>query len=221
MISTGRLKNESAVAYEAWRHYAEMGEERTIEKVAAKLQKSFTIIARWSRVHHWQERIITWQHEDAQRQIDAKAKAALESARLVEKRKQQVHDRAWEMAQKLFEKATAMLNTPLLESQVGADEVHTTPDGKTTTIKRTILTPAGWTFGTAAKIIETSDALARLALGMPQKVHALTDKEGGALPTVAPPMQLVVNVTRDPDDPIRAIITGSGNGERPAAHQRP
>jgi hypothetical protein len=211
LIPTTRLPNESPPAYEAWLTFLQLGDERTTEAVAKRLSKSEQIIRRWSARHKWQQRLITWHHEEAQRQTDAKAKAALESARLVEKRRQQVADRAWDMAQKLFEKAQQMLAYPLSQQEK--------KDGENTYI----INPAGWSFGTASKIIETSDALARLALGMPQKVTALTDKDGGTLGAVAPPVQLVVNVTRDPDDPVRSIIASartSFNGEG-AADERP
>jgi hypothetical protein len=198
-----------------------MGEERSLAKVASRCGKHPSLIERWSVRYQWQERLITWQHEDAQRQIEAKEKAALEVARQIEKRRQQVHDRAWDMAQQLYAKAKEMLDWPLKQEVTHTESKNA--DGDTTLITN-ITNPANWNFGTAAKLVETSDALARLALGLPQEMHALTDKDGGSsLPTpAAPPLQLVVNVTREENDPINDIInhvttippTGNGNGER-------
>ena len=52
-----RQPNESAKAFEAFKTYLEMGDERSYRKVAQKLNKSDTIIGRWGRDWNWQERI--------------------------------------------------------------------------------------------------------------------------------------------------------------------
>jgi hypothetical protein len=52
-----QLPNESAKAYAAFVAYAEMGSQRSVRDVAQKLDKSSTVIGRWSSQHHWQERV--------------------------------------------------------------------------------------------------------------------------------------------------------------------
>ena len=44
-----RLEGEGVKAYEAFSVYRELGEERSIRAVAKQLNKSTTLIGRWSR----------------------------------------------------------------------------------------------------------------------------------------------------------------------------
>jgi transposase len=52
-----QLPNESAKAYAAFVAYCETGTQRSVRDVAQKLDKSSTIIGRWSAQHRWQERV--------------------------------------------------------------------------------------------------------------------------------------------------------------------
>jgi hypothetical protein len=55
-----QLPNESAKAYAAFVAYAEMGTQRSLEKVQQKYDKSTSyirVLARWSAQHRWQERV--------------------------------------------------------------------------------------------------------------------------------------------------------------------
>jgi hypothetical protein len=52
-----QLPTESAKAYAAFVAYCEMGSQRSVRDVARKLDKSSTIIGRWSSQHRWQERV--------------------------------------------------------------------------------------------------------------------------------------------------------------------
>ena len=47
---------ESAKAFEAFAIYRDMGVERSVRKVAQQLNKSLTLIGRWSSNHNWPER---------------------------------------------------------------------------------------------------------------------------------------------------------------------
>ena len=48
---------ETAKAFEAFSLYLELGPARSLAAVARKLGKSEGLIERWSRRHHWGERI--------------------------------------------------------------------------------------------------------------------------------------------------------------------
>jgi hypothetical protein len=48
---------ESAVAFEAFRTYLEMGPQRSVSKVGRALGKSKTLIDRWSSRHKWVQRV--------------------------------------------------------------------------------------------------------------------------------------------------------------------
>lgn len=70
-----RQNGESAQAFAAFSAYLEMGPERSIRAVSQKLVKSKTIIDRWSRTHHWVERVRAW---DNQLQAEARKAAVAE-----------------------------------------------------------------------------------------------------------------------------------------------
>ena len=52
-----RLPKESAKAFAAFRAYLEMGPERSLAAVAARLGKSKVMMEKWSRRHRWVERV--------------------------------------------------------------------------------------------------------------------------------------------------------------------
>ena len=58
-----RRESESTKAYEAFCTYRDMGRERSLSKVAAKLQKSETLMGRWSGEHKWVDRAAKWDDE--------------------------------------------------------------------------------------------------------------------------------------------------------------
>ena len=58
-----RLPTESTKAYEAFSIYRDMGRERSLSKVAERLQKSDTLMGRWSRNFDWVERAACWDDE--------------------------------------------------------------------------------------------------------------------------------------------------------------
>jgi hypothetical protein len=61
MIETWeRRDDESARAFAAFHLYCEMAEDRSYAKVAEKLGKSETLIARWGRRHNWQLRVLEY-----------------------------------------------------------------------------------------------------------------------------------------------------------------
>ena len=68
-----RQKGESLKAFEAFALYRDMS-QRSIRTVAQQLDKSATLIGRWSSTHEWQKRVSAWDAEQdrlaRQAQID-------------------------------------------------------------------------------------------------------------------------------------------------------
>lgn len=57
------LEVESSKNYEAFSIYRDMGTQRSLSKVAEKLQKSETLMGRWSGNYNWVERAAAWDAE--------------------------------------------------------------------------------------------------------------------------------------------------------------
>lgn len=72
-----RQENENPKPFEAFCTYRDMGMERSIRAVAAKLGKSETLIGRWSTNNHWVERVAAWddEQERIEREIAQKEQA--------------------------------------------------------------------------------------------------------------------------------------------------
>ena len=58
-----RRDNETSKAYEAFSIYRDMGPDRSLGKVAEKLQKSETLMGRWSSAYDWVKRAALWDDE--------------------------------------------------------------------------------------------------------------------------------------------------------------
>jgi hypothetical protein len=56
-----RQTGETAVAFEAFRTYLEMGPSRSLAKVGRALGKSKTLMDRWSKRHAWQTRVAAFE----------------------------------------------------------------------------------------------------------------------------------------------------------------
>ena len=63
-----RQPEETTKAYEAFCVYRDMGTQRSLSKVAEKLQKSDTLMGRWSRENDWVKRAAKW--DDEQERIE-------------------------------------------------------------------------------------------------------------------------------------------------------
>ena len=172
-----------------------MGENRSLEAVGRKLSKSKTIISRWSSRYRWKERLMQFHVEDAERQNKAKEQAALEHAKLIESRKVIVMERAWELADALFKKASLIAKWPLEQ------QTRTENDGKTTII---IEPTKRWQQSDAGRLGEVADELARLAVGLPQRVTAVTNADGSAVQT-GPAAQPIMNVTFEQTDETKKL----------------
>ena len=72
-----RLEDETPKQYEAFCAYRDMGAERSLHAVAEKLQKSDTLMGRWSGKNHWVDRAAAWddEQERIEREIAQKEQA--------------------------------------------------------------------------------------------------------------------------------------------------
>ena len=93
-----RLEGEGVKAYEAFSVYLELGEERSIRAVAKQLNKSTTLIGRWSRTYQWVERTAAYD-------VDIQRKAHAQAV----KKRRKMADRHISIALKLQEKALQAL----------------------------------------------------------------------------------------------------------------
>lgn len=70
-----RLPGESAKAFEAFDRYCKLGEERSIRKVAQKLNKSTQLLGRWSSQWDWVNRSRDYDNEIKREEIREQKKA--------------------------------------------------------------------------------------------------------------------------------------------------
>lgn len=74
-----RQENESGKAYEAFACYRDMGADRSLRAVSKKLEKSFSLISRWSSDYDWQNRVMAYDNELEQQALAEKKKTAAET----------------------------------------------------------------------------------------------------------------------------------------------
>ena len=74
-----RQPGESGKAYAAFEYYLEMGDERSIVKVAEKCRKNTSLMYRWSSLYNWKERaqeydnfIVSGKAKKVRREIEAR-----------------------------------------------------------------------------------------------------------------------------------------------------
>lgn len=60
VISYDRLEDETPKAWEAFQVFIELGDGRSKNQVGNRLGKSWTLIDRWAKKYHWEERIALW-----------------------------------------------------------------------------------------------------------------------------------------------------------------
>lgn len=66
------MPKETEKAFQAFELYRDMGEKRTLQAVADKLQKSYTLIRRWKDTWNWMERVRAYDN-DLQKKAHASA----------------------------------------------------------------------------------------------------------------------------------------------------
>ena len=193
MMSTKRLKDESAKAYAAFKLYAEMGAQRSHAAVGQKLGKSKELLERWSSKFEWVKRAAQWDNEQAKLEENATEKAvetlALEQAKL----RTRVQSKAAAWFDKLQGKAEQMLRFPL-------DRQTTTQTDANGNAVAVTIEPLNWRLSDLARLIELADQLGRLAAGMPSKITGVSDPEGKpfTLPVhlAGPPQPFTIHVER-------------------------
>lgn len=70
-----RQKGETVQAFEAFELYCELGDERSIRKVAQKLGKSQQLLSRWSSRWEWQKRSRDYDNELKRKEVQEQKKA--------------------------------------------------------------------------------------------------------------------------------------------------
>jgi hypothetical protein len=193
-----RRKGESAKAYAAFKLYIELGDTRSIPKVAAKCRKSETLLRRWSAKWKWQERLARIHSEEAQQRSDAQSTVALENAKLREQRRAKLEKDSWELSELLRAKAREMLNFPTTKQTVHQD-------GKVIHIH-----PGPFRLGDAARMTEVADALGRISMGMPSKITEVGIGGKGGGPLVAPKVRLKVLTNKESDAVLREMRVDVG-----------
>ena len=108
-----RREKESTKAYEAFCIYRDMGRERSLSKVAEKLQKSYTLIGRWSRENGWVDRAAKW--DDEQDRIERET-AQKEQAKAIKEMRKRHADLGTAM---LIKAAQALKSIPVNEIKPG------------------------------------------------------------------------------------------------------
>lgn len=97
---------ESAEAFAAFRAYCD---ERSVRRVAARLQKDKSLIERWSARHSWVERSNAWDAHRARVAREAEEAVLARAAGSWAERYEESRRRDFELAQALREKAEAIL----------------------------------------------------------------------------------------------------------------
>jgi len=148
MLGWSRQPGESARAFQAFEHYRDLGPERSVTKVAQALDKSRTLIGRWSSEHDWVSRVEGLEARDAMLQHDAVQEHLRARAEDHAKRETKLRERALEVRERAMDKAQQMLRSPLYRQ-----ERRVEMDGEEVTL---IMNPAGWTLTTAANLYHLS-----------------------------------------------------------------
>lgn len=81
-----RQPEEKPKPFEAFCIYRDMGIERSIRKVAAKLGKSDTLIGRWSKDNKWVERVTAWDDEQERKEREIAQKEQAKAIREMRKK---------------------------------------------------------------------------------------------------------------------------------------
>lgn len=149
-----RQPKETAVAFEAFRAYLEMGPSRSVAKVGQALGKSKTLIDRWSSRWDWVERVRAVESSDATA-IDSARAAVLAEAAKRQAQQAQLHSAAQTLISSSFVQRISD-NPELLKELPIADHARLVP--------------------TSARGHNRSVTTERLALGM------TTDQPGEAMP---------------------------------------
>jgi hypothetical protein len=122
----------------------------------------------WAGRHHWQERAVEYERWRRTREQVAEEQAqAAEQHKWDEVRKSE-RERGLNIGRALLEKAQAMLQFPLAEVE-RVTAVY--EDGRPKEIQ--VFKPAGWNFGTVARMIEVGSKLVQLMAELDTERHRI------------------------------------------------
>lgn len=160
-----RLPDEPPAAHRALIDYEALGSTRTLEQLTRRTPSAteprptrrLATLKEWSGRWNWQERIA--QMQDLRIAQERAAREAVWA-----QRREQIRDESWELAQRLRQRATELLDHPTVEtvSQVVTKEI----DGVPVEVTTVIVKPSRWAQRDIPAIAETFDKLARLSAGM-------------------------------------------------------
>jgi hypothetical protein len=162
-----RLPNEGVKAWQAFMIYRDMGPDRTLRDVSNKLRKSEDLIWRWSSQWEWVKRARAFDQYNESLEI----KQAQSSVPLWEQRRQEVLEKNWERAERLWSRVEAMLKHPLTvevySGKQGTVEVH----------------PNKWNYSSLAQIAKVAAELqaATVAEALPTAQEEAFDVETATL----------------------------------------
>ena len=147
---------ESTKAFAAFSLYLSLGEQRSLELVATKLQKSMAIIGRWSGRWRWGERVDAYVQHMAR--VEQEATEALLREKSVEwtKRQEEQRQSEWKARCELVELANRLLARWRDSDKCG-------------------------TLEGVARILELASKLGRLATNMPTDKTEITGEDGGPI----------------------------------------
>jgi hypothetical protein len=136
-----RMKGEKEGAYRDFLAYRDLGADRTLESArktfgppSVTLRSVEMLSSKWS----WVERARAWDNHLQAERDRATAAAAAAEARKWEQRKQAAREANYTIAERLMERAQALLELPTVQQR----STKTDADGRTTV---TVWEPAKWT----------------------------------------------------------------------------
>jgi hypothetical protein len=148
--SFDRIEGEGPKAFAAFAIYRDMGPDRTLAAVLDALGKASgysRMLEEWSSDWNWVERARAWDN-----MLAAKAREVAEGYIPVwEQRRQDALERMMLFSAKLFARAEAMLDHPIVK-----EVTRETEDGRTI---YNIIEPAGWTWSGLATVVRTAAEL--------------------------------------------------------------
>jgi hypothetical protein len=189
-----RQEGENDLWYFRFRRYLAMGTTRSVmgafnaERVEQGKAKEPRPSGAWTKAAErfaWRERAAAYDaHQIAQ------SEAAREEERRREeqewdRRERALCERAFNVAERMIEKAEGMLAFPLIERTIEEKKeklIDSAGEEMEVVVATTILRPGRWTFGTAPRLVAGADLIARLAcdlrmVEMLKEIEALSDEQ--------------------------------------------
>jgi hypothetical protein len=158
-----RLPGETAKAWEGFCIYVELGPNRSIRRVAERLNKSETVVAEWSGKYDWVERATAVDEAVARARHEERVKAERTEERKRVHRLGKLNRSNYDIGRRLRHRALQMLDWPI--DEVEKEETSITEDGQI--LRQVVIRrPVKWTFRDMMVAAELSDKLMKLGLGV-------------------------------------------------------